>query len=302
MSDLIFYVYEHWRPDKGECFYVGKGYARRANVMYGRNRHHLNIQAKLARLGMCVEVRMVAEALSEEDAFELEIERIAFWIADGAELTNLTAGGEGLANPPEETRALMRAAKLGGKLTEEHKAKIGKASREALADPAVRAKLSCAVRESHARPEVKEKLSKFQRERPRSKEQYEKTSAALTGRKLSPEHIAKMRVANTGRKQSASEIANRRAANTGKKRSPEFCARMKAAWTPERRAAQAKLTADKSAAMNARIDRARPVSAETSAKLRAAWTPERREAVARRRNKDNTIDMFITEVFDKDIK
>lgn len=48
-----FYVYEHWRPDKDICFYVGKGKGRRANVMYGRGSHHERIQAKLKRLGMC---------------------------------------------------------------------------------------------------------------------------------------------------------------------------------------------------------------------------------------------------------
>ena len=26
----IFYVYEHWRPDKNVCFYVGKGKGKRA--------------------------------------------------------------------------------------------------------------------------------------------------------------------------------------------------------------------------------------------------------------------------------
>ena len=39
-----FYVYEHWRPDRDECFYVGKGKGGRANVMYGRNRHHEAVQ------------------------------------------------------------------------------------------------------------------------------------------------------------------------------------------------------------------------------------------------------------------
>ena len=245
MSDRKFYVYEHWRPDRGECFYVGKGHGRRANVMYARSRHHLNIQAKLERMGMCVEVRMIASDLTEDEAFAMEIERIAFWISDGAELTNLTVGGEGPSNPPEETRALMRAAKVGRKLTDEHKAKIGAASRVALADPAVRQKLSDAIRVSHSRPEVKEKLSKFQRERPRSREHYEKVSAALTGRKLSPDHAEKARKASVGRKQTAEEIERRRAANAGRKRTPEFCARMKAAWTPERKAAQALITAER---------------------------------------------------------
>jgi hypothetical protein len=57
----IFYVYEHWRPDKDVCFYVGKGKDGRANVFSRKNAHYNSIVAKLARLGMCVEVRLVAD-------------------------------------------------------------------------------------------------------------------------------------------------------------------------------------------------------------------------------------------------
>ena len=43
-----FYVYEHWRPDRGECFYVGKGHGRRAyDMRRGRNRWHKFMQEKL---------------------------------------------------------------------------------------------------------------------------------------------------------------------------------------------------------------------------------------------------------------
>lgn len=92
----IFYVYEHWRPDRQECFYVGKGKGGRANELrHNRNRFHKFIQAKLSRLGTAVEVRIVFNGLSESEAFTLERERIAFWRADGADLANWTDGGEG---------------------------------------------------------------------------------------------------------------------------------------------------------------------------------------------------------------
>ena len=92
----VFYVYEHWRPDRGECFYVGKGKGGRANELrHNRNRFHKFIQAKLSRLGTAVEVRIVADGLSESDAFTLERERIALWRSDGADLANWTDGGEG---------------------------------------------------------------------------------------------------------------------------------------------------------------------------------------------------------------
>lgn len=112
MTDRIFYIYEHWRPDKDTCFYVGKGYGRRASKLSGRNIHHQRIQAKLARLGMCVEVRLVADCLTETEAFDLEIERIAFWRDQGISLSNLTDGGEGLSNPAIEVRAKMSRSSL----------------------------------------------------------------------------------------------------------------------------------------------------------------------------------------------
>lgn len=90
-----FYVYEHWRTDRDECFYVGKGMGSRAYKMNCRNRHHKAIQAKVIREGCAIEVRIVASALTEEEAFTLEIERIAFWRSKNIDLANLTNGGEG---------------------------------------------------------------------------------------------------------------------------------------------------------------------------------------------------------------
>ena len=56
-----FYVYEHWRPDTGACFYVGKGNGDRAfRVKKNRNRHHANIVAKLEKDSLQVEVRGAA--------------------------------------------------------------------------------------------------------------------------------------------------------------------------------------------------------------------------------------------------
>lgn len=260
MCGAVFYVYEHWRPDTGQCFYVGKGMGRRSRVLYGRNQRHRRIQAKLAAAGLAVDIRFHAEALTEQEAHRVEIERIAYWRAQGVELVNLTDGGEGIANPAEETRAKMRAAKAGRTLSPEHRAKIAAGTRVALSRPEVRAKLSAAVKRSHATPEVKKKLSDFQRTRPRSRQQYEKIAAALRGRKLSPEHVAAMRAGLTGRKQTPEEIERRRAANTGKKRSPEFCARMAEMWTPERRAAHAIQMCSAKRAKDGRIVKAHSVA------------------------------------------
>lgn len=100
----MFYVYEHWRPDRDECFYVGKGNGGRAYKMRDRNLHHRAIVKKLSDLGMMVEVRMVASGLAENDAFSIEQERIAFWRSAGIDLANKTIGGEGVSGLPAYNR------------------------------------------------------------------------------------------------------------------------------------------------------------------------------------------------------
>jgi hypothetical protein len=95
MSAKLFYVYEHWRTDRDECFYVGKGKGNRAYNLKSRNKHHKAIMAKLSREGFAMEVRIVQSGLSEQDAFLLEIERINFWRESGVDLANMTNGGEG---------------------------------------------------------------------------------------------------------------------------------------------------------------------------------------------------------------
>lgn len=99
-----FYVYEHWRLDRDECFYVGKGMKNRAYKMRDRNAHHRAIMAKLSREGSGMEVRMVATGLTEDEAFALEVKRIAFWREAGADLANQTHGGEGVSGFPAYNR------------------------------------------------------------------------------------------------------------------------------------------------------------------------------------------------------
>ena len=56
----MFYVYEHWRTDRDECFYVGKGHGRRAYDMKRRNKYHQAIVSKILRTGFAVEIKIVA--------------------------------------------------------------------------------------------------------------------------------------------------------------------------------------------------------------------------------------------------
>ena len=134
-----FYVYEHWRLDRDECFYVGKGRGRRAyDMKNNRNRMHGFVVDKMSREGFAVEVRIVRSGLSQEDAFKLEIERISFWKMQGVDLCNILPGG--LGGPTwtgkrhsEETKKKMSLAakgnvgRKGQPLTPEHKKRIGEA-------------------------------------------------------------------------------------------------------------------------------------------------------------------------------
>ena len=103
-EERCFYVYEHWRPDTGVCFYVGKGKGKRAWDMKNmRNRHHMSVVSKLVSMGFCVDVKIVQKDLDEDDAFNAEIDLISHYGIEN--LTNMTAGGDGLRSPSAETRA-----------------------------------------------------------------------------------------------------------------------------------------------------------------------------------------------------
>ena len=154
---MIFYVYEHWRLDKDECFYVGKGHGGRAYSRSSRNIHWRNIVAKLERTGFAYEVRIVASNLSEEDAFKLEAERIVFW-RDVVDLSNLTNGGEGF---------------LGGRHTEESKKKIS-----------IGSKKTAAANKDKMRARMMGELNPFFG-KTHTKETMDRIKSKLTGRKIS---------------------------------------------------------------------------------------------------------------------
>lgn len=94
-------LYEHWRPDLNECFYVGISWGQeetRPWQMSKRNCRHRDVQKELNKKGLKVEVR-VQEFLniSRERLCNLEKLMIAHWrqyIEN--RLTNLTLGGEGV--------------------------------------------------------------------------------------------------------------------------------------------------------------------------------------------------------------
>lgn len=178
----IFYVYEHWRPDTGQCFYVGKGHGPRAYDLSNRNDHHKGIQQKLKDAGREIEVRLIQERLSENAAFDLEIARIALWRARENVLANHTPGGEGRKGyrPSPETRARMSAAQRGRRHSAETREKL---------------------RVSHLgkRPSAETRM---------------KQSAVRTGRSMPREGVEKARKARVGKRRTDEQRANMRAGFT----------------------------------------------------------------------------------------
>lgn len=145
MNERPFYVYEHWRPDRDECFYVGMGKGRRGNDMRrARVQHHRAIQAALSRLGMCVEVRIVRAGLTQEEGYALEIERIAFWRAAGVDLVNRSSGGPGPSGHvhTEEHKRLVSEKLKGREFSAEHRAKLSEKAKARRMDEETRRKIS----------------------------------------------------------------------------------------------------------------------------------------------------------------
>lgn len=235
-----FYVYEHWRPDKNVCFYVGKGTGRRAYSSCRRNANswYCRVITKLSKLGLSLEVRIVAAGLSEQHAFALEAKRIAYWRSAGNKLTNTTDGGEG-------TRGLQHSA--------EARAKISAANKGRKRSPEVRAKLSSLRKGIKLSEEHKRKIGRASRGRPRSQatkekmraaalvrspEHIAKISAALKGRTLAPEHVEKLKSAERPPVTEATREKMRIASAVRAPRTPEHKARISSsikAWHAERR-------------------------------------------------------------------
>lgn len=204
----IFYVYEHWRLDRDECFYVGKGHGNRAYKLAGRNLHHRGIVAKLRRIGSAVEIKIVAAGLSEEEAFNLEKTRIQFW-RDIVDLVNITDGGEGVSGPKIsasrkgkkhslESIAKMSAAKKGKARDQKTKEKLSialKGNKNALGtEPSqeTRTKLAIAATGKKQSEETKAKRAEKLKGRIVSEATRVKQSLSLKGRRLSEETRAKI--------------------------------------------------------------------------------------------------------------
>ncbi|MEI8296077.1 MAG: hypothetical protein WCG04_06110, partial [Alphaproteobacteria bacterium] len=104
------------------------------------NRHFLAVVSKLTSMGYTIDVRLIATDLSENDALNLEIEKISFYGIDN--LTNMTGGGDGLKNPSNETREKISKSQKIRFLRPEEKEKISLRSRGKIASKETKKKLS----------------------------------------------------------------------------------------------------------------------------------------------------------------
>jgi len=181
LDDQASGAYIHVRPDNS-VFYVGKGTRKRSRSMK-RNHFHDNIVSKYGKEN--IKIGFI-ECSSEDIAFELEKGMIKCFRRMNINLSNMTDGGEGCANPTEETRKKISLFQKGKKCkprTPEHSAnasasQIGRVHKE----------------------ETKLKISIANKGKKRTKEQIEKMS--ITAFNLSKETRAKISSANTGKKHS----------------------------------------------------------------------------------------------------
>ena len=96
-------VYEHWRPDTNECFYVGisiradKIAHKRANSFKRPgNKHHTAVVKKLEHMNVLPFVKIIHKSESPECVKTIEKIKIAIWRSKiGNSLTNITDGGDG---------------------------------------------------------------------------------------------------------------------------------------------------------------------------------------------------------------
>ena len=217
-----FYTYAHRKPGvQGPvgAFYIGKGSGRRAWSHANRNAHWRNAVAKYG-----LEVQILAYWPDEASAFEHERFLIACFRDLGAPLTNKTDGGEGASGaersqefrnnlgnrmrgvtPREETRAKMRAAKLGTKRSAEARAK-GSASHRGRKQTPEHIANAAAARAGYAHSaETKARLSTAAlgntrwQGRKHSAKTVEKMQ--VTGKNRTPEHRANLRAAQQARRQ-----------------------------------------------------------------------------------------------------
>ena len=214
-----FYVYEHWRPDTGLPFYVGKGKGNRAYSLVRRNRFHKKVQKALQKLDLEVEIRKVFTYLEEDTAFTLEASQVAYWRQRGIKLLNLSDGGIGgtsgfkptakqkkniqagvvAAWSKPERRIKQSIALIAAGKRPEVKANRRAGAKAQWANPKTRATIIAAQKAAQSRPEIRALQSEVQTIAQNRPEVAARMSAIITEVWKRPEFYAKMVAAQKAR-------------------------------------------------------------------------------------------------------
>jgi hypothetical protein len=147
-------VYNHKRNDTGEVFYVGIGkHEKRAYIKHNRTTYWHNV---VNAVGYTVDI--THRNIIWEEACSIENYLIAFYgrkdLGLGT-LINLTDGGEGAVNPPEEIRRRRGELQKGKFVSNETREKLRKAQTGKKYSDELRKKLSDIHRgEKHTRERV----------------------------------------------------------------------------------------------------------------------------------------------------
>ena len=147
---MNFFVYIHKRATDEKIFYVGKGCRYRHKSKWARSDHWHNIVNKY---GYTIEI--VKNGLSEQEAFELEIELIEKYKHHG--LCNRTTGGEGASGTivSDETKAKLKVQRW----TQEWRINLSEKAKERFSDDNFRKAHAERIKKQMQDPVIQKKIS-----------------------------------------------------------------------------------------------------------------------------------------------
>ncbi len=213
--------------------YIGWAYKPRkrlADHIYKARKektHKANWLNQLASLGLTPVLAELEHGTG--DWSEAERRWISHYAAQGADLCNATAGGEGITGYvfSDATKKVMSEKKLHRKLSPEHKAKVGAALRGRKRPPEVVAKIKASRKPRCLSPEMREHLSQACSGWHHTEKARAKIAAAGTGRKQSETTKLLLREQRQGKPLSAEHRRKLSEAHKGKTLSEEHKAKIR---------------------------------------------------------------------------
>ena len=172
-----YYVYEWYFINNNEVFHIGKGKNKRAyEKFHKRNDYFKNIVTKYENN---VDVRIYKDNLTNEQACELEKERIKYYKSSGQAITNFHEGG------------------VGGHTGNYHSKERSRKIRESMLKRNLKGEKNPMYGKTHT-PQTRELISKANKGKKISKEQIERFRQYNLNRVYSEEERRKISERNTG--------------------------------------------------------------------------------------------------------